>query len=272
MGLPLTPDGFEAIASSLREEVLAWYERRGERLEGQAGWNTLETNSGFVERRGAPLEDMVCWRLGTPSLEGLRLIDLGCGFGALSAFFAARGAAVTAVDSNDARFEVGQAVAEGHCLRVRFAHGRMQDLPLANGDFDVAVLNNSLCYVVEGEQRDAALAETARVLRVGGVVVCRNPNRWHPRDPFTRLPLVQFLPVDAAAAVARRLGRKRSVAVAISPRQARRELRAAGFTSIHHHAAHGARKAPALKLVARYHHFTALRGGTPMASSCVQAP
>lgn len=258
MGLPSTADGFDAIASSLREEVLAWYERRGDRLDGQAGWNTLETNSGFVERRGAPLEDMVRSRLGVPSLDGLRLIDLGCGFGALSAYFAARGAEVTAVDPNESRFEVGRTVAERYGLRVAFVRDRMQDLALPDGGFDVAVLNNSLCYVVAGEQRDAALAETARVLRAHGVVVCRNPNRWHPRDQFTRLPLIQLLPVDAAAAVAGRLGRKRSAAVATSPRQARRELRAAGFTEIRHHAAHRRRKASALKLVARYHHFTAL--------------
>src|SRR5215213_6924847 len=110
--------GFAPVVPSLREEVLGWYERHGQRLEGEAGRSTLETNSGYVERRGAPLIEMLRERLGGRSLEGLSLIDLGCGFGALSAFFAALGAHVTAVDPNVSRFEVGTAVARRHRLPV----------------------------------------------------------------------------------------------------------------------------------------------------------
>ena len=90
------------------------------------------------------------------------------------------------------------------------------------------------------------------------MVVLRNPNRWHPRDQFTRLPLVQLLPVDAAATVSERLGRKRSRALATSPDRVRRELRDAGFEAVVHHAARGTARSRALKLVARYHHLTAL--------------
>ena len=44
---------------------------------------------------------------GRDSIEGLRLIDLGCGFGALAVFFAGRGATVTGIDPIADRLEVG---------------------------------------------------------------------------------------------------------------------------------------------------------------------
>ena len=255
--------GFEAVASSLREEVLGWYERHGQRLEGDAGTSTLETNSGYVERRGAPLLAMLGERLGGRSLEGVSLVDLGCGFGALSAFFAAHGAQVTGVDPNVARFEVGTAVARRHGLPIDFVAGRMEALPLPDGGFDLAVQNNSLCYLTGRRQRALALAETLRVLRPGGVLIGRNPNRWHPRDQFTGLPLVQLLPPGPAAALSARLGRERSVALAVSPLRLRRELRGAGFEAVVVHGFVSSSRPDALKLVARYHHLSARRPVRP---------
>ncbi len=56
----------------------------------------------------------------------------------------------------------------------------MQDLQLPDAGFDIAVLNNSLCYIVPTNERMAALSEALRVLEPGGVLISRNPNRWHP--------------------------------------------------------------------------------------------
>jgi SAM-dependent methyltransferase len=261
--------GFASIVSALREEVLAWYERHGQSLEGEAGRNTLETNSGYVERRGDPLLAMLGERLGGRSLEGLSVLDLGCGFGALSAFFAAHGAQVTGVDPNVSRFEVGAAVARRHELPIRFVAGRMERLPLPDGAFDLAVQNNSLCYLTGRGERALALAETLRVLRPGGVLIGRNPNRWHPLDQFTRLPLVHLLPPAPAAALSARLGRERSAALAVSPLRLRRELRRAGFEDVVQHGFVDSSRPDALKLVARYHHLSARRpapnaGGAPV--------
>src|SRR4051794_8544221 len=138
---------FDALAASLRERVLAYYADQGKRLEGAAGQNTLETNSGYVERRGAPLLAMLA-RAGTPSLAGLELVDLGCGFGALACFFAAHGARVTALDPNGSRLVVGRDVAAAHGLEATFRRGRLQDTGCDASSFDIAVQNNSLCYVV----------------------------------------------------------------------------------------------------------------------------
>ena len=61
--------------------MLSFYEERGESLDGAAGVNTLETNSGYVERRADPLLETLRRVTGRGSIAGLRLLDLGCGFG-----------------------------------------------------------------------------------------------------------------------------------------------------------------------------------------------
>jgi ubiquinone/menaquinone biosynthesis C-methylase UbiE len=250
---------FTPIASALRSEVQAFFERTGKPLEGPAGHNTLETNSGFVERRGRPLLQMLGFGDGVEGrpLEGLDLLDVGCGFGALALLFAVHGARVTGVDPDDRRFPVGRTVAERFDLPVRFVRGRMEAIPLPDDAFDLAVVNNSLCYVVDLPARVRALAEVRRVLRPGGRVVVRNPNRWHPLDVFTGLPLVHMLPRGLAAPAAERLGRTRSDTLLVSPPRARRELREAGFVDVRQHGFADSARPDALKPIARYQHFTA---------------
>lgn len=250
---------FAAVAASLREAVISFYAVRGQTLKGSAGSNTLETNSGYVARRTEPLLEFVRRHSAHGSLEGLRVADLGCGFGAMSLYLAARGAQVTGLDPNGQRFEVGRAVAAQHGLDIDFVAGRMERLTLPDGGFDLAVQNNSLCYLVDPEQRRAALEDTHRILRPGGVLISRNPNRWHPLDQFTGLPFLHLLPPGAAVATARRTGRERSLVRLTSPLSARRELRRAGFVRVVQAGFPGGERPAALKWWARYHHFVASR-------------
>jgi 2-polyprenyl-3-methyl-5-hydroxy-6-metoxy-1,4-benzoquinol methylase len=249
---------FDAIAATLREEVLAHCERNGVELEGRAGWNTLETNSGFAERRGAPMAGVAAARLGAPSLAGLRVADLGCGFGALSVFFAFQGAEVTGIDVNRSRLEVGRRVAERHGLSVELDRQAMEDPALPEESFDVAVMNNSLCYLAEPDAQLRALRAARGLLVPGGAIVIRNPNRLHPVDQFSGIPLLSLFAPDDAVRVAGRLGRRRSLCRLVSPRTACRELREAGFAGVLHHgsARHGWTHPT---LLARYSHFSGLR-------------
>lgn len=255
----MTRTEFTPLADALRAAILDYYRDEGLSLAGDTGRTTLETNSGYVERRGRPLVELLGRHAGLSSLEGLELVDLGAGFGALSVYFAAHGASVTAVDVNDSRLRVGQAVAAAHDLPIRFLRGSMQALKLDPGTFDLAVQNNSLCYVVAERDRRAALAGSRELLRPGGWLIQRNPNRWTPLDQFTSLPLLQLLPPTAAVATAARLGRRRSLVRVTSPVAARRELTAAGFGRVIR-ADPAAGERPWLPaLLARYQHFLAQR-------------
>ena len=68
-------------------------------------------------------------------------------------------------------------------------------------EFDLVVVNNSLCYVLDREARQAAL-RLAGALSPGGWLVMRNPNRLFPLDQFTGIPLLGLLPPDGCRAPA----------------------------------------------------------------------
>jgi 2-polyprenyl-3-methyl-5-hydroxy-6-metoxy-1,4-benzoquinol methylase len=253
--------GFEPVAESLRDALGASYANGREPIAATALQATLDTNSVLVERRGAPLLDVLFRELGVASLAGVELLDVGCGYGALALYFAFHGASVTAIDPHEHRIAIGQEIADRHGLAARFERAHAQRLEGPDGAFDVAVQNNSLCYIVPRADRDAALRHVHRVLRPGGVLLVRDPNRWHPRDQFTRLPLVQLLPPRQARAVAERAGRTRSNVRVVSPVAARRELRRAGFGRVRQVTLRTDRRGALLKPVGRYHLHAALRHG-----------
>jgi 2-polyprenyl-3-methyl-5-hydroxy-6-metoxy-1,4-benzoquinol methylase len=222
---------FPPIAVSLRREILRFYYDDGKHLVDRSGLTTLATNSGLAESRAAILEHAL-EQADIPSLDGLKLLDIGCGFGALALLFASRGAEVLAVDPNASRFAVGRRVAEEFHLPVRWTQASMEELQVREAAFDVAVMNNSLCYLIPRSARRAALERTLGALRSGGVLVVRNPNRIHPMDQFSGLPLVGLLPPAGARIVAKLLRRHRSNVRLLTRRAARRELIRSGFSDV----------------------------------------
>jgi 2-polyprenyl-3-methyl-5-hydroxy-6-metoxy-1,4-benzoquinol methylase len=229
-----------------------YFRQRDDGVSQQARRRTVEINSWLAEQRARPLLELFYERSGARSLSGLRVVDLGCGFGALTLYFAALGAEVTGLDPIGSRMKVGRTVALEHGLRVRFVRARMEEMDLPADRFDLAIQNNSLCYVLDRAERAAILRKTRQTLRPGAWLVIRNPNRLHPRDQFTGLPFVHLLPPAQATRVARALGRQRSTVRLLSPRTAERELEAGGFTAVTSSRSPGSRWPVGLSRFARY--------------------
>lgn len=224
-------------------------------------WDDIATNSTALAERGQPLLDLLSSR-GVTTLFGRRLLDLGCGFGALAVFFAWSGAAVTGIDRNAATLTVGESVAERHGLDVHLTAGAMERLDVPDGSFDVAVMNNTLCYLLEGEDRHAALVGARRALRTGGILVLRDLNGLHPVDQFSRLPFLGLLPPDRAVELAARFGVQDRPAVRLlPPSRMARDLRRAGFAGVRHQADRPGHLARVVRPLARYQHATAVRPG-----------
>jgi ubiquinone/menaquinone biosynthesis C-methylase UbiE len=245
------------LVSELRGRVTAYYGALGEPIDTPAAVETIDTNSTFVERRARPLLSLLASGADLRPQAGLKVLDLGAGFGALGLYLAAYGMEVTGIDPRYDRLQVGAAVAAARGLPFQIREGRMEELPFDAQSFDVVIANNSLCYVVDREGRRAALAEALRVLRPSGAILVRNPNRWHPRDQFTGRPLIHLLAPRTAARTAKALGLVRSDVRLMSPPAAIGELRRAGFTAVRYLAAPDSRRRGATKLVARYQHLLA---------------
>jgi ubiquinone/menaquinone biosynthesis C-methylase UbiE len=246
---------FAPVCRALRDEIVEHYRARGERIDDEAGLRTLDTNSTLVPQRGRLLVELLAGRRGGDSLEGLVLGDLGCGFGAMSLYFAHLGARVVGVDPNAERFVVGARVAERLGLPASFRRGWAEELPLGDSSLDLVVFNNSLCYVTDRSDRRRALEHALRVCRPGGWLAMRNPSIAAPVDPFTGLPLVHQLPAPLAGALLRftARGRGRSRVRLMSAGAARRELRRAGFEQVR------IERPPAERRPIRYQHLTAHR-------------
>ena len=247
---------FAPVALSLRREVLRFYYDAGKSLTDAAGLNTLATNSELAETRAATLERALA-DAGISDLRGLDVVDVGCGFGALALVFAARGDNVLALDANAERLEVGRRVAGMYGLKARFEEATMESMELGDARFDVAVMNNSLCYLVRRRDRRAALGRTLGGLRAGGVLVVRNPNRLHPVDQFTGVPGLCLLPPLAAQAAAAAVRKHRSHVRLLSHVAARRELKRSGFGDVQSVRRPGESRLRAT--LAGYQHLTARR-------------
>lgn len=107
-----------------------------------------------------------------------RLLDIGCGRGAVLLLAARRLPAGRAVGADvwRRRDQTGNtraaaernATIEGVGERVEFADADARDLPFPTGSFDVVVSNLAIHNIAGGEGRNQALREAVRVLRPGG--------------------------------------------------------------------------------------------------------
>ena len=128
--------------------------------------------------------------------SGGRVLDLGCGTGELARALAAAGFGVTGCDISPEmlRRAVGP---PGRCAGwVRLKPG-WRTLPFASDSFDAVVAASVLEYVADPV---GVLAECARVVRSGGVVLCTVPDLRHPARwtewPVRRLVLMTGAPPD----------------------------------------------------------------------------
>jgi len=130
-----------------------------------------------------------------PPIDGLRLLDAGCGAGWYAAELAARGAVVTAVDSSAAMIEHARARCTSSLSHAGRVELRVADLaqPLsfaADTSFDGIVSSLVLHYL-----RDWAptLAEFRRILKPTGWLLF---STHHPAAEAARLATPRYLDVE----------------------------------------------------------------------------
>lgn len=118
------------------------------------------------------------------ALEGRDVLDVGCGDCAYALAAARAGARVSGLDRSAAALDAARARAEAEGLAVDLSVGEARALPFPASRFDVVLAVTVLCFV---ERPAQAVAEMARVLRPGGVLVLGELGRWSAWAAWRRL-------------------------------------------------------------------------------------
>jgi ubiquinone/menaquinone biosynthesis C-methylase UbiE len=98
----------------------------------------------------------------------LRVLDVGCGTGAIALLFAEMGHQVTGIDLSERMLAKAREKASAQNLPAEFRTGDAEQLPFDDGSFDV-VVNRHLLWTLP--HPEIALKEWHRVLKTGGIVL-----------------------------------------------------------------------------------------------------
>ena len=107
-------------------------------------------------------------------VPGIAALDVGCGTGNVAIPMARRGATVTGVDIAPNLLAQARERATAEGLDVRFDEGDAEQLPYADGSFDVVV---SMFGAMFAPRPEMVVSEVARVLKPGGSLAMAN---WNP--------------------------------------------------------------------------------------------
>jgi ubiquinone biosynthesis O-methyltransferase len=137
--------------------------------EAYARWRASEIGATTERREGGLILELV------GDVGGRRVLDIGCGDGTFALALAARGAIVSGIDASPAMIEAAMAQAKQHNVKVAFQVAAAEELPFADGQFDVVTAITILCFV---DDAGPVFREIARVLRPGGRLVIGELGKW----------------------------------------------------------------------------------------------
>ena len=127
-------------------------------------------------------------------INGKTVVDLGAGDGALTSLMVRAGARVIAIDNEEKGVELAREIFAKEGLQAEFIVGSVEEIPLPDNSVD-AVMS---CDVIEHlDHYDRHVAEAARILKPGGILVVTTPYRiCETPAPFHTH---EFYPTELAA-------------------------------------------------------------------------
>lgn len=144
-------------------------------------WNDIHE-----ERWSRPAHDMYYFAYFWKKEGRQRILDLGCGIGRHSIFFAEEGFQVDAMDLSAEGIARVEAVAKERNLPITTTVGDMVSLPFAADSFDALIAFHSI-YHTDRNGIERVMAEIHRVLKPGGEVFMtlnskNNPSFTNPTN------------------------------------------------------------------------------------------
>ncbi|MGD0423234.1 MAG: methyltransferase domain-containing protein [Candidatus Bathyarchaeia archaeon] len=144
---------------------------------------------------------VIPWLDNAKSLDGARILEIGCGTGASTVTLAEQGAYVTAVDISEPALTVAKKRCAEYDVKVQFVSVNATDIQAQCSDrcFDMIIFFASLEHMTYDE-RIAAMKTTWDMLPEGSLwCAVDTPNRlWYSDLHTSHLPFFMWLPDDLA--------------------------------------------------------------------------
>jgi 2-polyprenyl-3-methyl-5-hydroxy-6-metoxy-1,4-benzoquinol methylase len=187
-----TADGVEAL---LRK----WYERPDGYWETSDGQVDLKGHTG--DRLADQRATVVPWLDSIRPLEGLRILEIGCGTGSSTLALAEQGADVTALDFHDGAVRIARGLFELHGVHAEFICANASDAheALDIDSYDLIVFLAVLEHMTPIECLCSLNAYWEKMKPGAHLAVMDTPNRLWIYDSHTAyLPFFHWLPSEIA--------------------------------------------------------------------------
>jgi SAM-dependent methyltransferase len=102
------------------------------------------------------------------SVDGLDVVELGCGTAYVSSWLARRGARPVGIDNSEVQLATARRLQKEHGLEFPLHHGNAEQTPFADASFDLAISEYGASIWADPY---AWIPEAARILRPGGQLV-----------------------------------------------------------------------------------------------------
>ena len=147
----------------LDANVALWESRGDDQLAmARRAWQAPEPAWGIFQVPDAEAQVLPA------SVEGLDVVELGCGTAYVSAWLARRGARPVAVDPTPGQLAIAARLQDEHHLRFPLVRAAAEEVPLANATFDLVISEYGAAIWADPHRW---IPEAARLLRPGGELI-----------------------------------------------------------------------------------------------------
>lgn len=139
--------------------------------------------------------DLILEYLG--DIKGKRILDLGCGDGALTYLLCKKGAEVVGVDNSELGLKYAKDFLSSKGFQPKLILGSAYDIPLSGDLFDYIVASEIIEHLQEPER---LLAEARRLLKNEGKIIISTPYRLTEK-PSDKFHAREYYPLELSSLV-----------------------------------------------------------------------
>ncbi len=151
------------LPAHVRENRRYWDAMAGDWVPaGERNWAAQDPTWGIW---GVPESELAML---PEDMTGLRVVELGCGTGYVSAWMARRGARVTGIDASAQQLATARRLAAEHGVDLELVHGNAEATPFPDAAFDFAISEYGAAIWCDPHRW---IPEALRLLKPGGRLV-----------------------------------------------------------------------------------------------------